>query len=148
MSKSREFAKCVVLGLFFTTLGFYLSSGQEGRAKESESTRVFELRTYTTNPGKLPALHARFRDHTMKLFERHGMKNVAYWTPDDEELSKNTLVYVVSHASRDAAAKSWKAFVDDPEWKAAYKASIEDGKLVKKIDRMYLDPTDFSPIQR
>lgn len=125
-----------------------LTQGSPGQAKENEPSRLFELRTYTTHPGKLPALHARFRDHTMKLFAKHGMKNIAYWTPTDEKLAKNTLVYVVSHANADAAKKSWKGFGSDPAWQAAYKASIEDGKLVKHIERVYMTPTDFSPLKR
>jgi len=125
----------------------YLANQNHSVAKEPESTRVFELRTYTTNPGKLPALHARFRNHTMKLFEKHGMKNVGYWTPTDEKLAENTLIYIVSHASKEEAQKSWKAFIDDPEWKAAYQESIKDGKLVKKVDSVYMTPTDFSPMK-
>ena len=83
-----------------------------------------------------------------KLFEKHGIKNIAYWTPKDEKLTNNTLVYLVSHASADAAKKSWKAFGGDPAWRAAYKASIKNGKLVKHIERTYLTPTDFSPLKR
>ncbi len=145
MSYYRIFMCCaascaIVAGLIFT------AQESATQADEQEQTRIFEIRTYTTNPGKLSALHARFRDHTMMLFEKHGMKNVAYWTPADEKLADNTLVYIVSHASEEAAKKSWKAFGQDPVWQAAYKESIKDGKLVKKIDRQYLIPTDFSPM--
>ena len=73
----------------------------------TSQAEVFELRTYTTNKGKLPNLNARFRDHTVRLFEKHGMKSIGYWTPTDKE---NTLVYVISHKSREAAKASWKAF--------------------------------------
>ncbi len=118
------------------------------QAKATDQKRVFEIRTYTAHPGKLSALHSRFRDHTMKLFEKHGMKNVAYWTPTDKKLADNTLVYVISHASEEAAKKSWKAFGQDPEWRQVYKDSIKEGKLVKKIDRQYLKPTGFSPMQK
>lgn len=107
--------------------------------------QVFELRTYTTNEGKLEDLHARFRDHTMQLFEKHGMKNIGYWVPTDEEKSSNTLIYIVEHESEEAAKASWAAFVADEDWKAAYKASIADGRLVNKVDSVYMVPTDYSP---
>lgn len=107
-----------------------------------DSEMVYELRTYTCNPGKLPNLHARFKNHTMKLFEKHGMKNIMYWTPLDQE---DTLIYIVAHESREAADKSWKAFVSDPEWKKAYQESIADGKLVKKVERKYMKATEYSP---
>jgi hypothetical protein len=104
---------------------------------------VYELRTYTANEGKLDALHARFRDHTLTLFERHGMRNVAYWTPSDPP---DRLIYIVAHASKGAATASWKAFVADPEWQAVYAASIEDGRLVANIESVFMRPTDYSPI--
>lgn len=109
----------------------------------SADDRVYELRTYYTNPGKLDALHARFKDHTMELFEKHGMKNVGYWVPEENE--DGVLIYMISHASRDAAKASWKAFLADEDWKAAYKASIADGRLVKKIENTFLKTTDYSP---
>jgi hypothetical protein len=107
--------------------------------------RVYELRIYTAEDGKLDALHQRFRDHTLKLFEKHGMKNIAYWTPMDEPKSENTLIYLVEHESRDAAAASWKAFIDDPEWKRVAAETEANGKLVQSIDAMYLLPTPYTP---
>jgi hypothetical protein len=114
-------------------------------AEQKASPRLYELRTYTTFPGRLPALHARFRDHTMKLFEKHGMKNGMYWVPIDEKLKENTLIYVVSHASEEAAKASWDSFVKDPVWVAARDASEKDGKLVQKVERVYMRATDYSP---
>jgi hypothetical protein len=111
----------------------------------SPESSVFELRVYTTAPGKLPELLARFRDHTVKLFEKHGIRNVAYWTPVDEPGRSNTLIYVLQHASREAAAASWKAFQDDPDWKSVKEKSEANGKLVDKIDSTYMALTDFSP---
>lgn len=108
-------------------------------------SEVYELRTYTTNDGKLENLNARFRDHTVALFEKHGMESVGYWVPTDGEESKNTLIYVLKHASRDAAKKSWKAFMGDPDWQAAYKASIAEGRLVNKVESVYMNATDYSP---
>jgi hypothetical protein len=110
-----------------------------------DSATVFELRVYHTFPGTLPDLLARFRDHTMKLFERHGIKNVAYWTPTDEPAKSSTLVYIVRHPSREAAAANWKAFSDDPEWKDVKAKSEANGDLVQKIDSTYMALTDFSP---
>lgn len=109
--------------------------------------RVFEIRTYTTEPGKLPDLLKRFRDHTTKLFEKHGMTNIGYWVPTDEPRSKNTLIYILAHASRDAAKKSWDGFQHDPDWIKARTASEAGGKIVTKVESIYADPTDFSAIK-
>ena len=108
---------------------------------------IYELRIYTCNEGKLNTLLTRFRDHTCKLFEKHGMKNIGYWVPVDEENgSKTTLIYVLEHASREAAAASFKAFGADPEWQAARKASEEGGKILAKApESIFMTPTDYSP---
>src|ERR1041384_2341250 len=109
--------------------------------------RVYELRTYTCNEGKLEALKARFRDHTIEIFKRHGMESVGYWVPQDER-SKTTLIYIISHASREAAAKNWKEFSADPEWKKVAADSEKDGKiLAKPPESVYMDPADFSAIK-
>jgi hypothetical protein len=115
-----------------------------GGAEKDAKPLVYELRTYTTAEGRLPDLHKRFREHTMKLFERHGMKNVIYWTPAERE---NTLVYVVAHQSREAAEKSWQAFRDDPEWKKVFAESQKDGPIVTKVETQFLTPTDYSPMK-
>ena len=111
------------------------------------ASRVFELRTYTAPEGKLDNLQARFRDHTMRIFERHGMTNIGYWTPRDEPDASNTLVYIISHSSREAAAESWQNFRDDPEWQQVSRESQIDGRIVSNVESVFLDPTDFSPIQ-
>ncbi len=105
---------------------------------------VYELRTYTTRAGKLDALNARFRDHTMRLFRKHGIESVGYWVPTDEEKSKNTLIYVIKHKSREAARASWKAFLADPEWHKAAKASGV-GRLATLPKSVYMEATDYSP---
>lgn len=110
--------------------------------KPSESGPVYELRIYTTPEGKLPELHKRFRDHTMKLFEKHGMKNVIYFVPADKD---NTLVYLLEHRSRAAAEASWKAFRADPEWQKARAASEVNGSLVEKVESQFLTTVDYSP---
>jgi hypothetical protein len=109
------------------------------------STTVYELRVYHTYEGKLDDLLRRFREHTMQLFEKHGIKNVAYWTPTDDPLKGKTLFYIIAHPSREAATANWKAFGDDPEWKQVRDASEANGKLVEKVDSTFLTLTDFSP---
>ncbi|HYJ40630.1 MAG TPA: NIPSNAP family protein [Steroidobacteraceae bacterium] len=109
--------------------------------------KVFEIRTYHTFPGRLDALHKRFREHTMKLFEKHGMTNVGYWVPQDSPARETTLIYVISHASREAAKANWAAFIADPEWKKISEASQVDGKIVERIESVFMDATDYSPIR-
>jgi NIPSNAP len=109
--------------------------------------RVFELRTYTCEPGRLDALNARFRDHTARLFEKHGMTNVGYWTPADEPRAKDTLIYLLAHDSREAAKASWNDFISDPEWHKARDASEADGKIVRKVESVFLNPTGYSAIK-
>jgi NIPSNAP len=111
-------------------------------------SRCFEMRTYTAAPGKLEALHARFRDHTNKLFVKHGMTLVGYWVPRDKDKgADNTLVYVLAYPDCAARDKSWQAFVADPDWKAVRDASEVNGKLLDKIDSVLMTATDYSPIK-
>lgn len=112
-------------------------------AADLKDSRVYELRIYHAAPGKLDDLNARFRDHTVRLFEKYGMENVGYWTPIDN--TNNLLIYVLGHASRDAAKKSFAAFGQDPEWKSAQKASEANGRLVTKVESYFMEPTDYSP---
>lgn len=109
------------------------------------SGRVYELRTYFTHPGKAAALQARFRDHTLKLFEKHGMVNVGYWVPaDPKDGGTEKLIYLLEHKSREAAKASWKAFSSDPQWQAVRTKSEEGGKIVAKVESVYLTSTDYS----
>jgi uncharacterized protein YbaA (DUF1428 family) len=110
---------------------------------------LYELRTYTTNKGKLPNLNARFRDHTIRLFKKHGMHNVLYTTPTDEKTKDNTLVYVIAHKNREAANASWKAFGSDPAWRKVAKESQLDGRILIKggVKRLYLKTTNYSPVK-
>ena len=114
-----------------------------GVAAEAPVARCFELRTYYANEGKLDALNARFREHTTKLFTKHGMTNVGYWMPVENPERK--LVYLLSYPDLDARQASWKAFQADPEWISVAKASEVGGKLVMKVESRFLAPTDFSP---
>ena len=110
-------------------------------------TRVFEIRTYTAADGKLDALHARFRDHTVALFEKHDITSVGYFMPQDAPLKENTLIYILAHPSRDAATKNWQAFHDDPEWQQVKAASEAQGPLTTKIESVFADPADYSPMK-
>jgi hypothetical protein len=113
----------------------------------AQGGRVFEMRTYTTHEGRLPALEKRFRDHTIGFFKKHGMTNVGYWVPADAPASQNTLIYILSHSSREAAKGSWSAFQKDPDWQAARKASEADGPIVSKVESVFMNATDYSPIK-
>ncbi len=124
--------------------GFLVAKGVE--ATESRY-RVFEMRTYVANEGKFEAMHARFRNHTLKLFEKHGIQNVGYWVPQEAPASQNTMIYIVAHKSREAAKVSWNNFRNDPEWRKVQQASEADGRLVARIEAVYLDPTDYSPMK-
>ncbi len=118
----------------------------DGTSLEAEdAASVFELRVYHTAEGRLPALLARFRDHTVGLFTKHGMSSVAYWTPTDEPLKGKTLYYILKFPSREEAVKRWKAFQDDPEWVKVKSESEASGKIVESIDSTFLEMTDFSP---
>ena len=126
--------------------GLFLAGYVSG-SHAASTHRVYELRTYTTYDGKLDALLARFRNHTARLLEKHGMKNVGYWVPQDEPQKRNTLIYIVSHESRQAAQKSWEAFRNDPEWIKVREASEASGKINQKVESVFLDPTDFSALR-
>jgi NIPSNAP len=106
--------------------------------------RVYELRTYTTKEGKLDALLARFRNHTTSLFEKHGMTNIGYWVPKDKP---NTLIYIISHASPEAAKKNWDDFRADTDWVKVKTESEASGPIVEKVESVYMTPTDFSKLK-
>jgi len=112
-------------------------------ADKPRDTRCYELRTYYAAPGKLDALNARFRDHTMKIFEKHDMVNIGYWMP--AENPDNKLIYVLAFPSRAGAKKSWDDFSKDPDWQKVVKESEAGGRLVTRVDSIFLTATDFSP---
>jgi hypothetical protein len=120
-----------------------VSAGQE-----SASHRVFELRTYYTNEGKLTDLHKRFRDHTCQLLKKHGAELIGFWTPLDLDKGKGSkLIYLVAFPSREAAKKTWAEFGKDPEWRKVYEESHKNGVLVDKVDSIYMEPTDYSELK-
>jgi hypothetical protein len=118
------------------------------RGEKKVDSRVFELRTYTAEPGKLDALNARFRNHTNRLFEKHGMTIIGFWMPAKQKEGEEQLIYILAYPSKDAADKSWKAFREDPEWQKARAESEKDGKLLSKPpESVYMKPTDYSPLK-
>jgi hypothetical protein len=117
------------------------------RATYAQTDRVFELRTYTCNEGKLPDLLKRFREHTVAIFNRHHMTSIGYWVPQDAPHSGDTLIYILAHPSRDAAKANWAAFNSDPEWQKVRAESEANGKIVSHVDAVFMNAADFSMIK-
>jgi NIPSNAP len=113
----------------------------------AQEARVFELRTYTAPDGKLENLHARFRNHTTRLFQQHGMTNVAYFRPLDAPLAQNTLVYLLAYPNREAAKASWDKFRNDPEWKKVASETQANGPIVANVQSVFMTPADYSPMK-
>ena len=113
---------------------------------DTQSAKVFELRTYTVEEGKLSNLLALFRDYALRILEKHGITHVGYWVPQDSPGSGNTLIYIISHDSREVAQKSWEAFRDDPEWQRVKEESQAEGRIVANVESMFIEATDFSPL--
>ena len=138
----------VFFAVAFLAMGFAAGSWNAAAAVQAQGAgKVYELRTYTAPDGKLPNLQARFRDHTMRIFNKHGMKSVGYWVPQDAPAKDNTLIYIISHDSREAAKKNWAAFQADPEWKKVSAESQVDGRIVAGVVSVFMDATDYSPIK-
>ena len=136
--------KVIVIPLLSLIIGaaagiFFTSSAQ--------SEKVFELRTYKATPGNLDNLHARFRNHTTRIFRKHGMEIVGYWSPTSEEEREDTLVYMLEHADLETATASWQAFIADPEWAEVAAASNANGQILGGIEAKYMVATDYSPMQ-
>ena len=144
MNHRHRFAVLLLLAGFVTgaVVGPRVSVlGAQGGSK------VYELRTYTAPEAKLENLHSRFRDHTLRIFQKHGMTNVVYLAPTEAPLADNTLVYLLAHDSREAATRSWEAFRADPEWKKVSAESQANGPIVTKVESIFLRPTDYSPMK-
>jgi hypothetical protein len=139
-------AVALIAGCSSTSAQATNSGSPSGPAATGAEGRVFELRIYTANEGKLPDLERRFRDHTTRIFERMGMTNIGYWVPQDS-LSTNTIVYVLAYPNRAEATRMWAAFRVDPEWVAARTASEVNGPLVKSVQSIFMNPTDYSPMR-
>jgi len=118
-----------------------------GRAFQPAPAHIYELRTYTAAEGKLDAVKARFRDHTRRIFEKHNMKSVGYWTPSEGPTAGSTLIYILEHPSREEARKNWAAFSADPEWQKVKAESEVNGRIVAKAESVFMTPTDYSAIK-
>ena len=141
-------ARVLSATLALATAGFVVTIGRAPVAAEQAAAAptgpVFEIRTYVASAGKLDALHTRFRDHTIRIFARHGIESIAYWIPDNQ---RNTLVYIIKHESREAAPLNWKAFLSDPEWVKVAAASNVDGNIVARVESYFASAADYSPIK-
>jgi len=144
-NKVLKLLKSVVIPSLALIVG--LGAGILVTTSAQDTGKVFELRIYTSTPGNLDNLHARFRDHTSRIFDKHGMKVVGYWSPTSEEEADDTLVYMLEHASREAAGTSWRAFGQDPEWQEVAAASNADGPILGGIESRYMTATDYSPMK-
>jgi NIPSNAP protein len=137
-----------VVGLVAAFAAGFVARGSvpgEAVVQAQAKPRVYELRTYTAVEGRLDALHARFKDHLLGFFQKHGITNVVYFKPMDAPLSETTLIYLVSHESREAAVRNWSAFQNDPEWKKVSAAG--GGPMSSKVESVFLEPTDYSPMK-
>jgi len=143
MNKRNRFAIALATMVFVT--GFFAGNVfQSWSVARAQSQRVYELRTYTPAEGKLQDLHKRFRDHTLRIFKKHGIENVIYLSPQDAPLKDSTLIYLIAHPNRDQAKKNWAEFGADPEWQ---KVAADSGIGRIKIESVYADPTDYSPMK-
>jgi hypothetical protein len=142
--KTRQAALCLTLIISYLISGCSGTDGADTQSSETE-TVIYELRTYTTHEGKLDDLHMRFENHTMALFEKHGMTNVSYWSPENPERKDNTLIYLLSHKSREAAEQSWQGFLADEEWQDVSEASRSGGPIVQRVESIFMNETPYSP---
>lgn len=140
-----KISKTVGFSLLSLLIG--LGAGFFASSSAAQDGKVYELRIYTATPGNLDNLHARFRDHTIRIFGNHDMKVVGFWSPLNEEEADDTLIYVLEHASQEAANASWRAFGQDPEWKSVSDASNANGAILAGVERRYMTATDYSPLQ-
>lgn len=147
MTNSRWSAAALAAGMF--AAGFAARGGMMAEPAHAQAAaRVFELRTYTAAPGKFEALKTRFRDHTIRIFDKHGMTSIGYWIPIDPPKSENTLIYILAHPSREGAKKSWAAFNADPEWQKVRDESQKDGSLLAgRPESVFMNAADFSKIK-
>lgn len=128
--------------------GMFAGSALQERATlHAQANRVFEIRTYTAPEGKLEELHARFRNHTLRIFQNHNMTSIGYFRPQDAPLKDNTLIYVLAHPSREAAKKNWADFQADPEWQKVSRESQVNGRIVSKVESVFADSADYSPMK-
>lgn len=141
MTKSAK-----TIGMMMAAVCAGLMGGLLINATAQDSGTVYELRIYTATPGNLDNLHTRFRDHTLRIFEKHGMHVVGFWSPTAEGDRDNQLIYILEHSSRQAADAAWSAFGSDPEWRSVSDASNANGPILGNVERHYMVATDYSPM--
>jgi hypothetical protein len=137
----------IIVAAVLTLIGLTGLTGVAIARAAQPAAKVYELRMYSAGDGKMDALNARFRDHTIAIFNRHHMKSVAYWVPTEGPKAGNTLIYILEHPSREEAKKNWAEFNADPEWQKVKAESEVNGKLVTNVDITFMAPTDYSPIK-
>ena len=143
MQRHKRWMGPAAVALF---LGGWWAGTQQAAGAQSRG-RVFEIRTYTANDGKLGGLHAMFRNDVVRLLEKHGMQSIGYWAPTDSPQAQNTMIYIVAHQSRDAAKRSWDDFRNDPEWKKVQQAADANGRIVGMVESVFAEATDYSPLR-
>lgn len=136
-------ATLIVLGL----AGYSANAADKEKGDGKVEQRVYEMRVYYAAPGKMEAMHARFRDHTCKLFQKHGMTLIGFWSPINPKEAEQKMIYILAYPSLEARDKSWNAFQADPDWIKAKNESEKNGKLVDKVEVTYMKPTDYSPVK-
>lgn len=134
-------------GISAISLFIGLGAGLFITSSAQDDGKVYELRIYTATPGNLENLHARFRDHTTRIFGKHGMQVVGYWAPTAAEEKDSKLIYILEHSSRAAADSAWRAFGQDPEWQQVAAMSNANGEILAAVERHYMVATDYSPMQ-
>ncbi len=144
---SKKLLTAVALLLIGYAAGRVSSSPVAAQATSTAAGHVYEIRTYTAADGKLANVNARFRDHTVRIFNKHNMKSIGYWTPLEGPTAETTLVYILEHPNREEARKNWAAFMTDPEWVKVKAESEVGGKIVAKAESVFLSPTDYSPLK-
>ena len=142
-----KFMAALLLVLSGYALGRVSSPVAVALAAQPAPGHVYEMRTYTAAEGKLANVNARFRDHTQRIFAKHNMKSIGYWTPSEGPMAGTTLIYILEHPSREEATKNWAAFRADPEWVKAKAESEAAGPIVAKAESVFLTATDYSPIK-
>jgi hypothetical protein len=138
---------CILVVVNVVIAGLTLLALPTSAADTPAAGKVYEMRTYKTEPGKLDALHARFRDYACKLFKKHGIEMIGFWTPTEGDEAKTTLIYIVAFPSVEAQKAAWQAFRADPEWVKAKAESEKEGVLAKDVQTKNLKPTDYSPMR-
>jgi hypothetical protein len=137
----------ILATILFAAFGVLALVVGSTKGDQKKDLRLFELRTYHAAPGKMAALNSRFRDHTCELFKKHGITIIGFWNPSKAEDADKTLIYLLAFPNQEAADQSWKAFLADPEWKKVKDESERGGRLVEKIERVFLNATDYSPMK-